>query len=97
LLWLFVLVISGLMFLLSYLFLAMRRAMDRERMSLDFSLLAIERLEIERRRVARELHDSVLPLVENDPKLSGGKGEGHGMKSTRQRAGHFGGGAGLCE
>ncbi|MDR1804275.1 MAG: histidine kinase [Treponema sp.] len=71
LLWLFVLVISGLMFLLSYLFLAMRRAMERERMSLDFSLLAIEGLESERRRVARELHDSVLPLVREDPTVSG--------------------------
>jgi signal transduction histidine kinase len=71
LLWLFVLVITGLMFILSYLFLSMRRAMERERMSLDFSLLAIEGLENERRRVARELHDSVLPLVREDPAVSG--------------------------
>lgn len=36
---------------------------EREYMSFKFSNLAIEGLEIERRRVSRELHDVVLPLV----------------------------------
>ena len=63
LMWLFVFVITVLMLSLCYVFLSMRRAMEREAQSLEFSHLIIEGLEKERRRVSRELHDTVLPLV----------------------------------
>ena len=69
LLWLFVFIITFLMLLLCYLYLAMRRAQEREAQNFAFSHLAIEGLEAERRRVTRELHDTVLPLV-NDPAVS---------------------------
>ena len=57
------------MVLLCYLYLAMRRARERETKSRNFSLLAIEGLETERRRISREFHDMVLPLV-HDTALS---------------------------
>jgi signal transduction histidine kinase len=63
LIWLFVFIITVLMLCLCYLFIAMRRAEEREFQSRAFSHLAIEGLEAERRRVSRELHDTVLPLV----------------------------------
>jgi len=65
LVWLFVFIISILMLCLCYLFFAMRRADEREAQSRAFSNLAIEGLETERRRVSRELHDTVLPLVKD--------------------------------
>ena len=66
----FVLVITILMLLLCYLYLAMRRARERESKSRNFSYLAIEGLETERQRISRELHDTVLPLVQ-DNEVSG--------------------------
>jgi len=63
--WLFVFIITVLMLCLCYLFIAMRRADEREAQSRAFSHLAIEGLEAERRRVSRELHDTVLPLVKD--------------------------------
>jgi len=71
LIWLFVFTITVLLLFLCYLFLSMRRALDRERLSFEFSLLTVEALETERQRIARELHDTVLPLVRGDPELSG--------------------------
>jgi len=65
LVWLFVFIIIVLMLCLCYLFIAMRRADEREAQSRAFSHLAIEGLEAERRRVSRELHDTVLPLVKD--------------------------------
>jgi two-component system, NarL family, sensor kinase len=41
------------------------KAVIKERQSLAFSHLTIEGLEAERRRVSRELHDTVLPLVKD--------------------------------
>ena len=70
LVWLFVLIITFLMLLLCYLYFATRRAQKREAQSLAFSWLAIEGMETERRRVSRELHDTVLPLIK-DPAVSG--------------------------
>jgi two-component system NarL family sensor kinase len=64
LIWLFVIIISVLMVLLCYLYLAMRRAQEQETKSLSFSHLVIAGLEAERRRVTRELHDTVLPEVQ---------------------------------
>jgi len=63
LLWLFVLLITFLMLLLCYLYLSVKKTREREYKSFKFSNLAIEGLEIERRRISRELHDVVLPLV----------------------------------
>jgi two-component system NarL family sensor kinase len=51
------------MLFLCSLFLSMRRAEKRESHSFAFFFLFIEGLETERRRVSRELHDTVLPLV----------------------------------
>jgi signal transduction histidine kinase len=69
LVWLFVFIITALLLGLCYLFLSMRRAEEREHSSLVFSNLIIDSMETERRRVSRELHDTVLPLV-RDPALS---------------------------
>ena len=66
LVWLFVVIISLLMLCLCYLFLAMRRALRQEHMSFAFSHLVIEGMETERRRIAGELHDGVLPLVKDN-------------------------------
>ena len=63
LIWLFVAIITILMLFLCYLYLAIKRALHRESQSLAFSHLVIEGIETERRRVSRELHDIVLPLV----------------------------------
>ena len=63
LIWLFVVIITILMLFLCYLYLAIKRALRRESQSLAFSHMVIEGIETERRRVSRELHDIVLPLV----------------------------------
>ena len=63
LVWLFTLIISMLILCLFYLYLSKRRALEREQLNREFSQLAIEGHEIERRRISRELHDTVLPLV----------------------------------
>ena len=63
LVWLFTVIISILMLCLCYLYLSMRRAREQEQMSREFSQLVIEGLETERRRISRELHDTVLPQV----------------------------------
>jgi len=70
LIWLFVAIITVLMLFLCYLYLAIKRALRRESQSLAFSHLAIEGMETERRRISRELHDMVLPLVQ-DTAVSG--------------------------
>jgi len=63
LVWLFAFIITVLMLCLCYLYLSMRRTAEKEAQSRAFSHLAIDGLETERRRVSRELHDTVLPLV----------------------------------
>jgi two-component system NarL family sensor kinase len=67
LLWLLVLFISLLMAFLGYIYLAMRRARERELQSMAFSSLALEAQETERRRIAAELHDTVLPDLRDNP------------------------------
>jgi signal transduction histidine kinase len=61
LVWLFVVFITVLMLLLCYLFLARRKAQQRELHSMAFSREALAGQEAERRRIFRELHDAVLP------------------------------------
>ncbi|MCL2444323.1 MAG: histidine kinase [Treponema sp.] len=63
LVWLFVIVITILLLILSCLFLAMRRSIERESKSRVFSHLVIEGMETERRRISRELHDNIIPQV----------------------------------
>jgi signal transduction histidine kinase len=67
LLWLLVLFISLLMVFLSYIYLAMRKARERESQHAAFSSLALEAQEAERRRIAAELHDTVLPDLKDTP------------------------------
>jgi signal transduction histidine kinase len=63
LIWLLVFIITIFMFLLWYFFLAKCRAEQRELESFEFSLLIVEGIETERRRISSEFHDTVLPLV----------------------------------
>jgi two-component system NarL family sensor kinase len=65
LIWLFAGIITVLMLFLCYLYLAMRRVQKLEEESFEFSRLIIEGQERERQRITRELHDGVLPLVQN--------------------------------
>ena len=67
LMWLFVFVITFLLLLLSYLYFAKRRAQKNEHLSLSFSHRVIEGMETERLRIARELHDNILPQVQDMP------------------------------
>jgi two-component system NarL family sensor kinase len=67
LLWLLVLFISLLMAFLGYIYLAMRKARERELQNRAFSSLALEAQETERRRIAAELHDTVLPDLRDTP------------------------------
>jgi signal transduction histidine kinase len=67
LLWLLVLFISLLMAFLGYIYLAMRKAREREARNMAFSSLALEAQETERRRIAAELHDIVLPDLRDNP------------------------------
>jgi len=61
---LFTFFITVLMLLICYLYLAIRKTREQEQLSQDFSHLMIEGLEIERRRISRELHDTILPQVQ---------------------------------
>jgi len=63
LVYLFTVIITALMLLLCYLYLSIRKARKQEQLSHDFSSLVIEGLETERRRISRELHDSILPQL----------------------------------
>jgi len=63
LVWLFVFLITILLLALCYLLLALRRSVERESQSTAFSHLVIEGMEKERRRIARELHDRILPQI----------------------------------
>jgi two-component system NarL family sensor kinase len=67
LLWLLVLFISLLIVFLGYIYLAMRKAKERELQNMAFSSLALEAQETERRRIAAELHDTVLPDLRDNP------------------------------
>jgi len=67
LMWLFVYVISFLLLLLCYLYFSKKRAQRNEYRSLAFSHQVIEGMEMERYRISRELHDIVLPQVQEMP------------------------------
>ena len=64
---LFSIIILVLMFFLCLLFLAIRKAQKQEQQSKEFSNLVIEGLETERRRISRELHDTILPQLQGMP------------------------------
>jgi len=66
LVWLFTVFITVLMLLLCYLYISMRKAREQEQLSREFSQLIIEGLETERRRISRELHDTILPNVKDE-------------------------------
>ena len=63
LVWLLALAITVLILLQCYLFINMRKARKKESRSRELSHMAIEGLETERRRISRELHDTILPQV----------------------------------
>jgi signal transduction histidine kinase len=65
LLWSFVLLFSLLLLFLCYLVFAVRKAREDESKNRAYSHLAIEALEAERRRVSRELHDDILPQIQD--------------------------------
>jgi signal transduction histidine kinase len=55
------------MVFLGYIYLSMGKARERESQSMAFSSLALEAQETERRRIAAELHDTVLPELRDTP------------------------------
>jgi two-component system NarL family sensor kinase len=63
LVWLFVVIITILVLSLFYQYLTMKRAQKRETQINAFSNLMIDGMETERRRISRELHDTILPQV----------------------------------
>jgi signal transduction histidine kinase len=65
LLWFFVAILTVLILFLGYLVFTARKAREEESKNRAWSHLTVEALETERRRVSRELHDSVLPMVED--------------------------------
>jgi len=67
LMWLFVCVISFLLLLLCYLYFGKQRAHKNEYESFTFSHQVIKGMEMERRRISRDLHDIVLPQVHGMP------------------------------
>jgi signal transduction histidine kinase len=72
LLWLFVIIMFFLVVLICYLYLAMRRAQEREAQNFTFSRLMIAGQEAERRRISSELHDTVLPELRRFTGTGGG-------------------------
>jgi two-component system NarL family sensor kinase len=72
LLWLFVFIMLGLSGFLFYIYLAIRRAREREAQSFAFSWMVVAGQEAERRRISRELHDTVLPEIRRFTKADGG-------------------------
>jgi two-component system NarL family sensor kinase len=65
LLYLFTIVVTILILSLGYLLIAKRRAREEESQSREYSHLAVEALEAERGRVSRELHDDILPQIQD--------------------------------
>jgi len=63
LVFLFMFIIMALMLLLCFVYLSIRRARKQEQLSQEFSSLVIDGLETERRRISRELHDTILPQL----------------------------------
>ena len=57
--WIFVLLITALMLFLCYIYLAMRRSLERENENLAFSHAFLLAQEKERERISRELHDTI--------------------------------------
>jgi two-component system NarL family sensor kinase len=66
LLWLLVLFVSVLISFLCYLYLAMRKARQKESESMESFSLVLKGQEEERQRIAAELHDTVLPNLKDN-------------------------------
>jgi two-component system NarL family sensor kinase len=83
LLWLFVFIMLGLSGFLFYIYLAVRRAREREAQSLAFSWMVVAGQEAERRRISCELHDTVLPEIRRFSRTDGGAADAEYI--TRQQ------------
>ncbi|MCL2186824.1 MAG: histidine kinase [Treponema sp.] len=63
LMWLYVVMIIFLMVIMCFLYFYKKLAQRNERMTLSFSQHIIEGMDLERKRISRELHDVILPQV----------------------------------
>jgi signal transduction histidine kinase len=66
LIWFFAGIVTILVLLMCFLFIAMKRALRQESESVAFAQMVIEGQEKERERISRELHDTILPLVKDE-------------------------------
>ncbi|MDR2500116.1 MAG: histidine kinase [Treponema sp.] len=82
LLWVFVILVCALTGFLMFLYKAIQRAREREAENAEFSLLMLRGQEEERRRIASELHDLVLPELR---RLPGDAADPAGGASQRRR------------
>jgi len=63
LMWLYVIMTIFLMIIMCFLYFFKKQAQRNERMTLAFSQHIIEGMDLERKRISRELHDVILPQV----------------------------------
>jgi len=63
LMWLYVIMTVFLMIIMCFLYLFKKQAQKSERMTIAFSQHIIEGMDLERKRISRELHDVILPQV----------------------------------
>ncbi|MDR2500019.1 MAG: histidine kinase [Treponema sp.] len=82
LLWVFVILVCAFTGFLMFLYKAIQRAREREAENAEFSLLMLRGQEEERRRIASELHDLVLPELRRVP---GDAADPAGGASQRRR------------
>ena len=63
LMWLYVIMTVFLMVIMCFLYFFKKQAQRNERMTLSFSQHIVEGMDLERKRISRELHDVILPQV----------------------------------